>query len=102
MTWPCQCLPEDELRLDGSINKRRASTKVKINRTGIVDTGKAMKVVLSRQTLPNGVKIPAGFHVWVPGCIALPDGGPMEVQVYIPNHKLNEIIRTINIDKLRK
>ena len=48
------------------IPKVEKQTKVYINRTGITETRKALKVVCKKQTI-EGIEIPQGYEIWLPG-----------------------------------
>lgn len=88
MAYPCQCmLPPD------------GYTKVFI-RKDVVATADAMMVVPKRQKLPNGVKLPNNQSVWIPyGNVGMVGG---DGSVDIPNWKINELIKMLNVVKIKK
>jgi hypothetical protein len=87
MAWPCQCLLPETGYTDIYIRK------------DVVKTAKALKIVPKKQKLPNGISIPNGKEMWIKnGSISSISGnGTFSVQ----NWKLNEVIRTINIDRIK-
>jgi hypothetical protein len=96
MHKPCQCLPWVE---GGQDKSSGYYTIVKVR--SMVDSGKAILVHFTKQTLPNGVEIPTGYKMWIPHYLCLRIDSILK-QVGIANIKLNEVIRTINIDKIKK
>lgn len=102
MAHPCQCLLPDTDSTKVSIRKNVVETKgefINIRKGVNKIKGGAMLVTLKRQTLPNGVKVRAGFELWIPHTNAYDVNGLQQLDV--PNWKLNELIRTINLDKIR-
>lgn len=100
MHKPCQCLPWSEEAIS-SIQKSITSkyfTRVEVR--SIFSTEKAHQIHLTKQTLPNGVEIPTGYKVWIPDYLCLKIDRILKYAV-ISNKKLNEIIRSINIKKIK-
>lgn len=79
------------------------SFRLYIQRGQIVETKKAMRVRLKKQVVED-VLIPEGFEVWIPEgiveCIVNPFSSTPKVA--IPGWKLNQVLRTLVIDKLKR
>lgn len=73
-----------------------------IQRGQIVETEKAMRVRLQKQVIA-GLTIPEGFEAWLPGeGVSLINGqSSSRPIVTIKGWKVNEILRTVYLDKLR-
>lgn len=75
---------------------------LRIQRTGIVETGKALRVRCVKQEV-EGVTIPRGYEVWLPyecgeGIIK---GFSSEPVVHVWGWKMNQILRTLYLEGLR-
>lgn len=75
---------------------------VKIQRGQIVETKGAMRVRCCKQEI-EGVQIPNGFEIWIPGantaCISR--SFSLTPQILIPGWKLNGILKMIVMEGLR-
>jgi len=75
---------------------------VYIQRTGMIETKGALLVRCVKQEI-EGITIPRGYEIWIPG------GCLLSVQrqyssspfVHVSGWKMNQILRTMVIDKLR-
>ena len=73
--------------------------EVLINRTGIVDTGKALKLTTKKQVIA-GLEIPAGHQFWTPSCVITNEFSSSPV-AHVPGHVINDMLRFLVIKKLR-
>jgi hypothetical protein len=89
MGSPCVCL------------NPQLSTNLYIYQNGFIKTSKAFSVILAKQTLENGIEIKSGTRLWIPGSGADSHFAQSGKQVRVPNWKLNELIKSINMQKLK-
>ena len=77
--------------------------KLIIQRGGLVESKNALRVRLQRQTVA-GLLIPEGFEMWAPGQALSSINGQSSHSptVMVEGWKVNEVLRTIFIDELRK
>lgn len=73
-----------------------------IQRGGIYEGDKLTRVKLQSQEI-QGMKIPQGFELLVPasGCLGVSNGNSSRPHLYVKGWKINEVLRTLYIDKLR-
>ena len=89
------CLPggNEKWSLDST------SLYIRVSPGSVWETGKSLRITLHKQKLPNGFQIPAGVEMYIPGRRISDIGGNRKMD--IPNWKLNEYIRMVNLEKLR-
>jgi hypothetical protein len=80
----------------------KGHTNLYVYKHGFLETKRAFSVVLAKQTLDNGVPIKSGTRIWIPGTGDDSAFAIGHTQVKVPNWKLNEMIRTYNLDQIRK
>lgn len=75
---------------------------VEINRSGVTQTPRALKVCLKGQCI-EGVEIPQGTQVWIPGLSidSINSSFSMSPKVRIPGWKMNELLKGIILKKLK-
>ena len=95
MAKPCMCLPGGDERWSG-LNTR---VWVRVSPGCIIQSKKALRVTLRKQKLSNGFQIPSGIDMWIPGGRYSDIRG--DGKMAIPNWKLNEYIRMVNLEKLK-
>lgn len=73
-----------------------------VYRTGMIETKNALLVRCQKQTI-EGVEIPAGYEIWLPGIgtSSVHNSFSSRPFVHVPGWKINEILRTFYIDRLR-
>ena len=78
------------------------SFEILINRTGIIETPKALVVTCKKQII-EGVTIPSGYEIIVPNAtlLSVDFGFSSSPRIDIPGWKLNAILRTLYLDSLR-
>lgn len=96
MAKPCMCLPTGK---KGDFGRPSTLLYVRISPDHIIQSKKALRIILQKQKLPNGFQIPAGVDIWIPGGTYSDIRG--DGRIAIPNWKLNEYIRMVNLEKLK-
>ena len=95
MAKPCMCLPGGREKW----NALSTRVYVRVSPQYIRESKKALHVILRKQKLPNGFQIPSGIDMWIPGGRYFDIRG--DGRIAIPNWKLNEYIRMVNLEKLK-
>lgn len=78
------------------------STWVKIQRQGIVETKGAMKVLCKKQEI-EGITIPSGFEIWLPGqnIESVKKSFSHIAEIDVPDWKMNEILKMLYLNQIR-
>lgn len=72
-----------------------------IQRGGIEESNKAYKVLCQKQVI-EGVTIPQGYEVWIPSSgSTISHEYSSRPMIFIPDWKLNDILRKLYLDELR-
>lgn len=82
----------------------RIATKsvwIEVQRQGMIETRKAVRVKCKKQII-EGIEIPSGFELWVPGSIEdIRNGFSTICKISVDDWQINPILKKLYLDKLR-